>query len=226
MSEADGEADTGQIVELRDGSRALIRPIRPEDKWRLQEGLAQLSPHSRFLRFHAPVERLTAAQLRYLTELDGRNHVAWVALLPDAPEEPGMGVARYARLADEPDVAEAAITVLDRYQGRGLGSAFLALIVRSATANGIRTLRNYVLAENDTMLDIFEALGATRVSEGRGVYRVDMDLPRDPVELPTSAPHKVLRASARGRVPVRLPVPSWWPRGRPGAEAADSDGAQ
>ncbi len=208
-----------RIVVLRDGTRALIRPIRPDDKWRLQEGLQQLSPQSRFLRFHAPVERLTDAQLRYLTEVDGENHVAWVALDPDAPEEPGMGVARYARLADEPDVAEAAITVLDRYQGRGLGTAFLELIARSAAEHGIRTLRNYVLAENDAMLDILESLGATRVDEGDGVCRVDMELPTDPSdpdELSASTPRRVLRASAHQRMPFRLPLPPWWPRGRPG----------
>jgi GNAT superfamily N-acetyltransferase len=104
-----------------------------------------------------------------------------------------MGVARYVRLADEPTVAEAAVTVVDRYQGRGLGTALLKLIVGSALANGITTLRNYVLASNTAMLDIFNELGATRIPEGGGVYRID--LPLTPV-VETSAPAEMLRQAA------------------------------
>ena len=48
----------GQIHTLRDGTRALIRPIRPDDKRRLVEGFRAMSPRSRYLRFHAPVDGL------------------------------------------------------------------------------------------------------------------------------------------------------------------------
>lgn len=202
-------------VELRDGTPAVLRPIVPEDRMRLAEGLRLLSPRSRYLRFHSGVNQLTDEQLDYLTEVDGHDHVAWVAVNPDEPDEPGMGVGRYVRLPSEPDVAEAAITVADRYQGRGLGTLLLSLVARSAIENGIRTLRNYVLADNDAMLGIFEGLPVTRSDEGHGVYRVDMHLPDDPDDLPGGPASQVLRASARRRLPARLPLPAWWPRGRP-----------
>jgi GNAT superfamily N-acetyltransferase len=168
-------AENGIDVMLRDGSRAHIRPIRPDDKQRLQDGLQQLSPHSRYMRFHTAMSHLTEEQLRYLTEIDYRDHMAWVAVNPDDPDE-GMGVARYVRLTDEPTVAEAAITVIDRYQGKGLGTILLEILTASALRNGITTFRNYVLAENRPMLEIFEELGGVRVSEGGGVYRVDVEL--------------------------------------------------
>lgn len=127
-----------------------------------------------------------------------------------------MGVARYVRLRDDPRVAEVAVTVADRYQGKGLGTILLAVIARSAVENGIRTLRSYVLAENEVMLGVFEELHATRTAEGDGLYRVDMPLPADPDELPGTAAAQVLRASACERLPhLRLPLPGWWPDGRP-----------
>jgi len=186
-------------VTLRDGTRAVIRPITPDDRWRLQEGLRLLSPRSRYLRFHAPIDHLTADQLTYLTHVDYRDHMAWVALNPDAPDEPGMGVARYVRLVDEPAVAEAAVTVLDRYQGRGLGTVLLKRLAATAAANGITTLRNYVLAENTAMLEVFDALGARRVDEGAGVYRIDV--PVEGAEQQRSTAREILREIARGVLP-------------------------
>lgn len=203
-------------VHLRDSTPAIVRPIEPEDKQRLQEGLRMLSPRSRFLRFHSGIERLTDEQLRYLTEVDGYDHVAWVALNPEEPDEPGMGVARYVRLRGDPAVAEVAVTVADRYQGRGLGTLLLAMVARSAVENGIRCLRSYVLAENEAMLGVFDDLAAARTPEGDGLYRVDMPLPADPADLPGTPAEEVLRASAGQRLPdLRLPLPAWWPRGRP-----------
>lgn len=199
---------------LRDGSRTLVRPIRPEDKQRLADGLRRLSPESRYLRFHMAVDHLSEQQLRYLTEVDGVNHVAWAALDPDDPAAPGMGVARYVRLRDEPSVAEAAVTVLDEWQGRGLGTLLLHVLSISAVHRGIRTFRNYVLAENTAMLEIFEQLGGVRVYEGGGVFRIDVDLP-ERFEEPVSSARDVLRAAARGVLPTRWLFPRSTPRVSP-----------
>lgn len=196
-------------VVLRDGTRALIRPIRPEDKTKLEEGLALLSPRSRYLRFHGVVGHLSEAQLRYFTEIDHRDHLAWVATDEDHPDAPGMGVARYIRLADEPTVAEAALTVLDEYQGRGLGTVLLAVLGESAIANGIRTFRNYVLADNQAMLGLFQELDAELTEEPFGVYRVDYPLPDDPELLPDTPAGRVIRAVATRADGLALGPPLW-----------------
>jgi GNAT superfamily N-acetyltransferase len=199
-------------IELRDGSWALCRPIRSTDKDRLRTGLDWLSPRSRELAFHVPLHRLTADQLRYVTEIDHRDHVAWVALDPDDLDAPGMGIGRYVRLRHDPTVAEAAITVLDRYQGRGLGTLLLALLTGSALANGIRVFRNYVLADNDTMLELFEQLGATRQLLTRRVYEVDFALPDDVAELPDTPAGRAVRAFAatEGGPQLALTLPPVW----------------
>jgi GNAT superfamily N-acetyltransferase len=188
-------------VTLRDGTRALLRPIRPEDKTRLQEGVRRLSPESRYRRFHAALDRLTDAQLADLTEIDYEDHMAWVAVTLE-PDGRGMGVARYIRLAEDPTIAEVAVTVADEYQGRGLGSLLLLVLSRSAIEHGIRTFRNYVLADNVAMLAALSDLGATStLDEGYGVHRVDMPLPDDPESLPDTSAMRVLHASAARRLP-------------------------
>lgn len=200
---------TVRRVRLRDGTRCLIRPIEPEDKDRLQRGLQLLSPHARYLRFNAHVDRLTAEQLRYLTEIDYSDHMAWVALDEDDPDAPGMAVARYIRLEDEPTVAEAAITVVDRYQGRGLGTVLLAVLGKSALGAGITTLRNYVVASNNAMLELFEQLGATLEPAGGGLLRVDYPLPDDPEALPDTPAGRVIRQVATAPSVFGFSPPLW-----------------
>jgi GNAT superfamily N-acetyltransferase len=186
-------------VPLRDGTVALLRPIEPGDRERLRRGLRELSPRSRYLRFHARVRELTEEQLDYLTDVDQRDHVAWVALNPDEPDEPGMGVARYVRLAADPTVAETAVTVADRYQGRGLGTVLVQVIAEQAAANGIRRLRNYVLEENTAMLEVLDAVGAERILVEPGVWQVDVPVPEDPAHMAGSPLQRLLAEISRGQ---------------------------
>jgi GNAT superfamily N-acetyltransferase len=215
-----GRAARGQAVEpialeLRDGSRALVRPVRPDDKERLQDGLELLSPRSRYLNFHMELDRLDEEQLRYATEVDHRDHVGWLVLDPEHPDVPGMGLGRYVRLRDVPTVAEAAITVLDPYQGRGLGTMLLAILARTAVANGITTFRNYVLADNAVMLELFDQLGATRQLMNPEVYEVDFELPEDLADLPDTPAGRAMRAlgevSDTGSL-LALALPAVWTR--------------
>lgn len=193
-----GSGMRARTVTLRDGTRALLRPIRPDDKERLRHGLELLSPRSRYLRFHSPIVRFTDTQLAYLTEVDQHDHVAWVALDPRVRGEPGMGVARFVRLPEEPSVAEAAVTVIDRYQGLGLGSALFGVLVDSAAANGIAALRNYVLDDNRPMLAVLDELGARRTPAERGVWQVDVPVSTGDPE--TGPAGRLLREVARGRL--------------------------
>jgi RimJ/RimL family protein N-acetyltransferase len=185
---------------LRDGTPVLIRPISPDDKELLQRGLRRLSESSRFRRFMRPVSELTDDQLTYFTEIDYRDHFAWIAVSPDQPDE-GMGVARYVKLPDEPGVAEAAVTVLDEYQGRGLGTLLLSMLALAARSAGVERFRAYVLAENLPMREIAEEFGAEAHFDSPGLLRIE--IPLEAEEVPDSAARRVLRAVARRlRVPL------------------------
>jgi len=109
----------GRPTLLRDGSEVLIRQVHGADAPLLADGFARLSARSRRMRFLFPKNELSATDLRYLTEIDHRDHEALGAL--DATDGRGVGVARYVRSAEDPSAAEIAVTVVDEWQGRGLG---------------------------------------------------------------------------------------------------------
>lgn len=192
---------TKTVLKLRDGTPVLIRPISPDDKERLQEGLTRLSETSRYRRFMGAISRFSEDQLRHLTEVDQKDHVAWIAVAPNVPDQPGLGVARYVRLKDELDVAEAAVAVVDSHHQRGLGTILLGFLALSALENGIRTFRAYVLAENQPLLQILGDLGAKTFREGGGMLRVDVPIPDDPEELPDTPTGRVLKAVAKELLP-------------------------
>jgi len=197
------------VTSLRDGTPVLIRPVVPEDARLLREGFERLSDVSRYQRFLHPVKELTAAQLRYFTEIDYRDHMAWVAVDLSQPSRPGVGIARYIRFPHRRNAAEVAVTVVDAHQGTGLGTLLLGMLARSAVENRIDTWVAEVLTENTAMLNLFRDLGAhdARLQEG-GVVQVEIPVPRDPSQLPETPAGKVFRAVAQ-QVGVRqLSVPT------------------
>src|SRR5919199_4616186 len=99
------------LTRLSDGTRVVIRRIRADDKRLLAAGLGLLSEETRRRRFLGAKPRLTGAELRYLTEVDGEDHYALVAVLADRFDHV-VGVARYVMVGDD-GTADAAIVVGD-----------------------------------------------------------------------------------------------------------------
>jgi GNAT superfamily N-acetyltransferase len=141
------------LLTLPDGTTVFVRPIVPEDKPLLVDGLRQLSPESSFRRFLSPKVSFSAAELRYLTEVDGRDHIAYVALHGGRL----IAVARAVRIA--PDTAEMAITVGDSWQGRGLGRRLAALISERAREQGITKIAGTMLAGNRAAFRLMRGFG-------------------------------------------------------------------
>lgn len=154
-----------------------IRPIRPDDGPRLRRLHARQSPRTRRDRFLAAKPQLSAADARYLSEVDGRDHVALVA----TEGEEIIAVARFVRLREDPEVAEFAIVVGDDHQRQGLGSELLRRLATEATARGVRRLRGSMLADNVAIHRLVDRVAA---DTGAGVARhrlgtvheVDIDL--------------------------------------------------
>jgi RimJ/RimL family protein N-acetyltransferase len=199
-------------VTLRDGTKVLLRPIRPEDRERVVAGLARLSPASRYLRFHSAVDHLSERQLDYLTIVDHLDHEAIVAIDLDRPDRPGVGVARYIREPYEPHVAEAAITVADEYHGMGAGTILLGALAARARENGVAVFRSYVLDGNAGMLEVFDHLGAHRELETDGLWRVDLDVPEDEADVPDSAAGRAFLEAAREHHGLASLIPPIWSR--------------
>ena len=125
----------------------LIRPIRAEDKDALVAGLGRLSERSVYQRFLSPTPRLTASELKYLTEVDFTDHYALVAVLGRRPDVV-VGVGRWVRDADEPDSAEVAIVIADDLQGRGVGTTLGRRLAHTAVQRGVTRFTATILPSN------------------------------------------------------------------------------
>ncbi|MCY7401565.1 MAG: GNAT family N-acetyltransferase [Nocardioides sp.] len=197
-----GTVERGTRVVLRDGSEVIVDQLHRTDAQRLAEGFARLSDETRRLRFLAPKPRLSAAELRYFTYIDHHDHEAIGAMVP--ADERGVGLARYIRDTDDPEVAEFAITVADDWQGRGLGTELLHRIIERAREEGIHRLAALVEADNDTMIHVLHGLGDAVRETGRGAGVVGYE-----VTLPTGDPpqlRELLRAVARRQCRSPRPV--------------------
>jgi len=205
-------------VELRDGSAVNVRPIRATDKDALRSAFGRLSERSRYQRFMTPIDELSDSQLRYLTEVDHHDHEALVAF--DAPTGDGVGVGRFVRLAD-PSSAEAAVTVVDSWQGRGLGTALSRLLAARAREEGIARFTALLLASNHQMHDVLSSLGPSRVvSRSSGAVEVEVAIPEEGIGTHMAG---VLRVVAGGT--VELATPPWGVRVA-GAQAGEGAGTQ
>jgi len=179
-----------------DDLRLCVRPVRPEDRDRIVNGLRSMSVETSYRRFFTPRFYPTEETLQYLTHVDGKQHMALGAVDCTREGEPGIGAARYVRLADRPSVAEAAVVVLDDYQRRGIGSILIAALSRYAADQGgpkdpelpkIEAFRGFVLAENRDFLAYLRTLGAFNERAHDGIIQLDMpvyarldDLPDGP----------------------------------------------
>jgi protein lysine acetyltransferase len=135
------------LVRLDNGVAVLIRPIRPDDKDLLVDGMAQLSLQSAYQRFLAAKDAFTPEELRYLTEVDFRDHVAYVAVRPDAPDVL-LAVGRWVRLRNDPETAEIAFVVSDALQRQGLGTLLAGRLADAARERGVRRFVATMLPDN------------------------------------------------------------------------------
>ena len=133
---------------LPDGRLLVIRPIAADDVERLQAAHGRLSPLTRYRRFLTSKPYLSAADAAYLSDVDGCNHFALVATLPDGGAERIVAVARFIRLPDNREVAELAIVVNDDFQGQGMGAELINRLAAAAVQRGVRRFRATMLSDN------------------------------------------------------------------------------
>lgn len=153
---------------LPDGTRLVIRPIAPADKVALAAALGRLSGESTRRRFLAAKPRLSSAELRYLTEVDGSDHIALVAVLEAEPATI-VAVARCVRLEPGGDTAEFAIVVGDPVQGQGLGTVLAGALAARAAAAGVKRFLAIMLPDNgaiERLMEGFSTHRETRAHEG------------------------------------------------------------
>jgi RimJ/RimL family protein N-acetyltransferase len=145
------------FIRARDGTQLYVRHVKPRDKEMIGQAWLHVSEDSQRKRFLGPKPRLTARDLRYLTEIDGHNHVALVAVRLDDPSRL-VAVARFVRLREDPETAEIAVTVADHMQGKGVGKALGILLADEARGRGISRFSASVLTDNEPALRLIRSM--------------------------------------------------------------------
>ena len=172
--------DASVPFQLADGTDVILRPVAGSDREYFRMGLRSLSPESRYHRFFSCPPGLSNAQLRYLTEVDQLNHVAWVALTAKPTPATGLGVARFVRMPDQPAIAEFSFAVIDAMQRNGLGRALLAMLHLLAAERGVGILRATCLPENESVVSWLSRLGAEYRGYSEGTIDLDLHVGKSP----------------------------------------------
>jgi len=145
-------ADASLTVSLPGGD-AILRPLGPADGAALDEVFEQLSPASREARYLAGLPELPPFLRDVLADVDGRDHVAWLAVVDGRPG----GIGRYVRVG--PETAELAFEVVDAHQGRGLGTALLDALTTVAMVSGVRRIKASVQPDNHRSRHLLTKVG-------------------------------------------------------------------
>jgi RimJ/RimL family protein N-acetyltransferase len=159
------------VETLRDGRQFRVRALKSDDRAGLLSAVSQSSAQSLYRRFFSPKRNFTENEIAYFMDVDFVGHVALVAEL----EEDGRGViiggGRY--ILFEPSKGEVAFVVVDRYQGQGVGTALMRHLAAIARQHGVEELTAEVLADNTSMLKVFERSGLImRTTRNAGVIHV------------------------------------------------------
>ena len=164
-----------RYIEVRDGWRIFVRPIRPEDEPLIHELLRHVTSQDLRLRFFAPMKEFTHEFIARLTQLDYARAMAFVAF--DEATGELVGVVRIHSDSIYEN-GEYAILLRSELKGRGLGWALMQLIIEYAKSEGLKQITGEVLQENSAMLKMCRELGFAVKSEPSdpSLCEVKMDL--------------------------------------------------
>jgi acetyltransferase len=165
------------FTRLPDGTKLLIRPLRPDDENALADMLKHVTPEDIRLRFFNPRKTMDRALIARLTQLDYARDMALVAI--DAGDNAILGVVRLMGDANREN-GEFAILIRSDHQQEGLGTELMRRLLSFAASEGYRRVHGAVLSENQKMLNLCRELEFTLTSDkAPGVTRAEIALPAD-----------------------------------------------
>ena len=161
-------------VRLKDGTRILLRPIKPSDEDLLKEMFYKLSDETIYKRFMGVKKYLPRQQLHELANVDYSKNMAIVAILGEGEKEEMVGVGRYG-LDENTNSAEVAFVVRDDWQRKGIGTEILKYLTMIAKKRGLYGFTADVFADNKPMLSLFEKMDYLLEKELQGgIYHLRM----------------------------------------------------
>jgi RimJ/RimL family protein N-acetyltransferase len=142
---------------LRDGRRIEIRALKPTDQADLLAAVDRTSDQSLYRRFFGVKRDFSEKEISFFLNVDFAEHVALVAVMEEGGRPVIVGGGRYVLV--QPKTAELAFTVVDEYQGRGIGVLLMRHLIALAREGGLKELIAEVLPNNMAMLKVLARSG-------------------------------------------------------------------
>jgi len=146
-------------VVLKDGSKVLLRPIRPEDGPAHFEFVKSLTADDLRLRFFGAPREFEFTDMANFTQIDYDREMAFIATRQlQSGDSETLGVVRTSTRPDNSS-AEYAIIVHKGMKGKGLGKLLLEKMIRYVKSRGTKIIEAQTLPENKAMIGLSQRLG-------------------------------------------------------------------
>ncbi|MCC9622771.1 bifunctional acetate--CoA ligase family protein/GNAT family N-acetyltransferase [Thalassospira sp. MA62] len=170
-----------QELVLEDGTKYLLRPIKPEDEPDHYEFMSRLTIEDIHFRFFGSVRELPHSEMARQTQLDYDRDMAFLAVVPEGPEKGKIHGIVQVSIDPNNEKAEYAVMVRSDIKGRGLGRVLMEKMIEYCRHKGVQTFIGQVLTDNRRMLTLCEKLGFSRkFLPEEEVFEVTLPLQRDP----------------------------------------------
>ena len=125
------------------------------------------------MQFLGAKKELSAAELRYLTDVDHHDHEALAALGHDSGRS--VGVARYIRHTEDRQAAEVSVTVIDDWQGQAQGTELLTELSERARQDGVERFTAVASADNAALAGLMRTMRADLVAREYDTAEYEID---------------------------------------------------
>ena len=169
-------ASSPTIIETRleNGTPVCLRRVDRGDEQRIREGIARMSPRSRYMRFFSGASTPPDWVIDRLLDADGDMHLAWGAIDMSVPGEPAIGAVHAFREEEDRELAEFSVAILDDWHGLGLGKILTATLLLEAQGEGIARFAMNTLAENRSAIAFARLLGGQRTGSDGTVVAYEL----------------------------------------------------
>jgi len=140
---------------FKEGLSVSFRALKPSDEEEMRKLFYRFSDNAVYYRYFSHLKSMPHKQIQEYVNIDYQKTLSLVGTLSEPGGERIIAEGRYVRLSDRP-YAEVAFVVDENYQGKGIASFLLKMLVAAATEQGIEGFTADVLYDNKAMLKVFE----------------------------------------------------------------------
>jgi len=180
------------IYPAKGNSYICYKTLDKGDRQEIIDGFKKLSAKSVHHRFFGSMKELTTQQLEELLDTDKRNHVAWAAFDIIGEDANGVGIGRFKRSETEPKEAELALTVIDEYQNKSVGTSLLGIMYFLASKLDIEIFTGIIMSDNGKLIKRFKELGAIMKRVG-SEYEMSLPIYKNIDDIPDTRYSRILR---------------------------------